>query len=255
METNQFNYSFFKDSLPVWKRKKDPILTQIFYRPFSFLVASFCAKMNISANTVSYFSTIIGIIACVLFLVDDYLLRIIAATLINIWLILDCVDGNLARSVKKQSFGEFADGISSYVLVALVCITIGFSVYFTGGIIFEKGSPWIILLGALASIADTLMRLIYQKFRSELVKLEDKGLIAKEEDARTDHSKVTSFRVKVESELGIGGLLPIFILIAAITNALDLVVIYCFLYYGFSCVVSSCMFIRKAISLTKEIDK
>lgn len=248
----KFTPKFFKENMPEWKRKKDPILTRLFYRPVSFAIASLCAKMNIQANTVSYFSAIIAILACGLFLTTNKIACIIGAVLINIWLILDCVDGNLARSVKKQAFGEFADGISSYILVGLLCTCLGISVYFTGGILIKEKSIWIVLLGALASSADSLMRLIYQKYKNVEKDLADKGIIKLEKDNRIDHSKVGSFQVRIEAELGIGGILPSLILVGTIFGFLDIVIMYCFIYYGSACLLSTVLNVKKAIQKAKE---
>ena len=249
-----YSPKYFRDSLPDWKKKKDPFLSRIFYRPGSVYIASMCAKLNISANTVSYFSAILGMFTCSCFFIDNYFCRIAGAILVNIWLILDCTDGNLARSVKKQPFGEFADGISSYILVGFLCTAIGYSVYHTGGILLVPGIPIIILLGALASSSDSLMRLIYQKFKSDRINLENEGKIEKESEARMDHSQVSNWRVRIEAELGIGGLLPIFILLGVVFKVLDIIVLYCFLYYGLSFLVSALLFIRKAMKLTKTIE-
>lgn len=248
------NYSakYFKDSLPDWKRKKDPVLSRIFYRPVSFYISSIATKLGISANTISYFSAIIAVFSCILFLFNRFEMKMIGAILINIWLILDCADGNIARSVRKQPFGEFADGISSYILVGLMCISMGFSVYFSGGIIFKSGSPWIILLGAVASSSDSLMRLVYQKYKNTSKELQDKGVIEQEKDIRTDKNSVGSVRVRIEAELGIGGILPVAILIATILNALDIIIIYCFVYYGLSFIVSTLMLVKKAIKLSNN---
>lgn len=251
----KYNYRYFKDDMPEWKRKKDPILTRLFYRKVAFFGAALCANLGIAANTVSYASIIVALIACVLFLFKSHALAITGAILINIWIVMDCIDGNLARSVKQQPFGEFADGISSYILVGFMCTCMGFSVYRTGGLIFEAGNPWIILIGALASSSDTMMRLIYQKYKATAMEMIKEGKIESEEDKRTDRNEVGSFRVRVEAELGVGGILPIAILIASIFNALDLVVMYCFAYFGFSCVVMSLMYIRKAIKHTKEYEE
>ena len=247
----KYNPKFFKESMPEWKRKKDPILTKIFYRPVSFVVASILAEFDISANDVSYFSTIVGIIASVCFLIPTFKIQLIGAILVNIWLVLDCVDGNLARSIKKQPFGEFADGISSYILVGFICTCIGVSVYYNGGVFIPEGYFISIIIGAIASSSDSLMRLIYQKYKNTERDLADKGIIKIETDNRTDHSKVGSIRVRIESELGIGGLLPIFILLGILFNFLDLVLIYSFLYYFLSFVLVSLLYIRKAIKKQK----
>ena len=240
--------------MPDWKREKDPILSRIFYRRVSFGVAAIVANMGISANAVSYFSAIVGIIACACFLLTNQVFHIVGAILINVWLVLDCTDGNLARSVKSQPFGEFADGISSYILVGLMCTMMGITVSFEGGVFIGSGSQWIILIGALASSSDSLMRLIYQKYKSTERDMADKGLLKVENDVRTDYSQVGNFRVRIEAELGIGGLLPIAILIATIFNALDIIVIYCFLYYGTSCLIVTLLYVKKAIKHAKDYE-
>ena len=256
MEKLEMEYSagYFKEQMPDWKRKKDPILSRIFYRQVSFKLAAILANHNISANSVSYFSAILGIIACFCFLLSNWTFHVIGAVLINIWLILDCTDGNLARSVKKQPFGEFADGISSYILVGLMCSAMGITVFHEGGLFFHPGQYLFIYIGALASSADTLMRLIYQKYKATERELADSGIIKIEKDARTDHSQVRNLKVRIESELGIGGLLPLFILLASIFKALDLVVIYCFLYYVSSCLIASLIFIKKAILKSNNLN-
>lgn len=250
----KYSYTFFKNGLPEWKRKKDPILVKIFYRPVSFYLASLAANLHISANTVSYFSALIAIISCFLYLLPIHMLHILAAILVNIWLLLDCTDGNLARSVKKLPFGEFADAASSYLLVGFLCTCMGFSVYNDGGILFEKGSIWIILMGAFASSSDTMMRLIYQKYKNVEHGLVDAGIIKEENDIRTDTDKVNSFRVRIEAELGIGGILSVAILLGSVFHALDLVVIYCLLYYGGSFVISTLLYVRKAMKKAKEYE-
>lgn len=251
----KYTPKFFYDNLPAWKRKKDPVLSRIIYRPLSFVTASLFSNAGIGANAVSYASAVLAIAACALFLPSSLTLNIIGAVLINIWLLLDCTDGNMARSVRKQLFGEFADGISSYILVALMCTCMGVSVYHQGGVLVPAGSVWIVVIGALASSADTLMRLIYQKYNAEYNKHVKQGILPELEDKRTDHSQVGSLRVRIESELGIGGILPVAILLGTIFHFLDVIVIYCLLYYGGSCLVASLMYIRKAIKISKSYDE
>lgn len=251
----KYTPKYFWENIPDWKKKKDPMLSRVFYRPLSCATASLMANLGITANSVSYFSAIVAVAACGLFLFDSAVCRILGAVLVNIWLLLDCTDGNLARSYRKQLFGEFADGISSYILVALLCTCMGISVYHTGGVLVEAGSVWIVLVGALASTSDTLMRLIYQKFKAVAAFHEKEGKIPPQEDDRVDHSKVGSLRVRIESEFGIGGILPLAILLGTVFHFLDLIVIYCLFYYGGSCLAASLMHIRKAMKITSAYDE
>ena len=238
--------------MPAWKRKKDPVLTKVFYRPVSFALASICANHGISANTISYLSAIVAIVGSALFIPQDYMCHIIGALLFNVWIIMDCIDGNLARCVRKQPFGEFADSMSSYILVGTMGAPMGIAAYYDGGLVIPAGSMWLILLGAIASSSDSLMRLIYQKYKNIERKMADMGVVEVGYDLRNDTDQVGSFRVRVENELGIGGILPFAILVGTIFRALDIVVIFCALYYGASFVVSVLMFSRKAIIAARE---
>ncbi len=251
----KYSPKYFHDSLPAWKRKKDPVLSRVIYRPLSFLTASLCAHLKISANAVSYFSLLVGIAGCALFIPDNYACNICGAALVNLWLLLDCTDGNLARSVKRQPFGEFADSSSSYVLVGLLGTAMGVCVFIRGGMFFGAGTLWLLILGVLASEGDTLMRLVYQKYKNVERSMEDEGLIARENDVRTDHGKVGSLRVRIEAELGIGGLIPLLVLLTTIFHCLDIAVLYCAVYYCGSCIAMVSMYILKAIKKTKSIEK
>lgn len=250
-----YTVKYFKDGMPEWKRKKDPLICRLIYRPVSFVIASICANAGISANAVSYFSIIVAITSAVVFLFGTQISSIVGAILINIWLVLDCVDGNLARSVKKQPFGEFADAISGYILNALICIAMGFSVFKTGGVLFARNSEWIILLGGVASISDSLMRLIYQKFKATLREINDKGISINDSDYHGDHTQVNNIKTRIEETLGFGGVLPVLVLIASLLNWLDIIVVYCAIYYGGACVVVCLQYVLKAIKYESDIEK
>lgn len=243
----KYTPKYFRDNMPEWKRRKDPTTCRFFYRPLSFYCSSFCANHSINANTVSYFSGWLALAACVCFIPNVHWLHIIGAVLFNVWLLLDCTDGNLARSYKRQPFGDFSDAISSYMLVGFMGVAMGVACYFDGGVIFESGSPWIILLGALFGSCDTMMRLIYQKYRDNERAMVDKGIMPAEVDVFKDHGKVGDWKVRLNMELGIAGILPITILLAAIFNFLDIVILYCLCYYGGSFIISYVIYVKKAI--------
>ncbi len=243
---------YLRDSMPEWKKKKDPMLVRYITRPLSFYIAAVLANQGISANSVSYFSTLVAISGAFCYLFNNHVLNILGATLIFVWLVLDCVDGNLARSVKRQPFGEFADGISSYILIGIMVTCIGYAAYNEGGVFIHAGSAWIIVVGAFASVSDTMMRLIYQKYRATEREMADKNILPIENDVFQDHSQVDNWKVKVNMELGIPSVLTVLIIVSSIFCWLDIVVFYCFAYYGSACGVSSIMYIRKAIELANK---
>lgn len=251
---NKYTPKYFKENLPEWKRIKDPITNRLFYRQLSFVTASIAANLGISANTVSYFSILIAIASCALLIIPNRICNILGAIGVSIWLLSDCTDGNIARSVKKQPFGTFADSISSYILIGFLCTALGINTYFNGGILIDKNCIWIVLIGSLASSGDTLMRLIYQKYKSTERDLVEDGMLELEYDKRTDETQTNSLIVRIESDFGISGIVPILVLISVILKAVDLAVIYCFLYYFLSAVAVIIKYIIKAIKKTKKIE-
>lgn len=241
----KYSAKYFKDGFPEWKKTKDSPTTRYFYRKISFYLSAFAANRGISANQVSYFSFFVALLSCICFYFNKPI-GIVGGVLVNIWYLLDCTDGNLARSVRTLPFGDFADSISSYVLVGFICTSMGYYVYKFGGFIARPEQIIYVLLGALASSGDSLMRLIYQKYRNSEREWADKGIIKISYDERNDLSKVNSVRIRIESDFGVGGILPILILAGVIFDFLDLVVIYSFLYYFGAFIVSTASTIRKA---------
>lgn len=248
----KYTAKFFRDNLPEWKRKKDSFVGRLLYREISFYLSAFFSNIGLTANQVSYISIFIGIIACVCFYTGSYYVAIVGAVLINIWALFDDADGNMARSVKQQPFGEFADSCSSYILVALMVTSFSFYVYFNGGIFLKPNCIWIVCLGALASNSDTLMRLIYQKYKNCESDLVNRNVLEKEFDYRMDKNSVNSFKTRIESEFGLSETMAVVILICTITKSLDILVCYYFVYYFGSCVVSVSTYIHKAIVKTND---
>ncbi|MBQ7155332.1 MAG: hypothetical protein IJR85_07260 [Synergistaceae bacterium] len=88
-----------------------------------------------------------------------------------------------------------------------------------------------IFLGATASSCDTLVRLIYQKYQNVANDLAAKNIIPPHREKRNEHEYSGSLRVKLEQWPGLGGILPPMLLVCAVLNALDIVIIYMALYY------------------------
>jgi len=146
-------------------------------RPISFYLTYVFLKLNISANQATYFSIFIGFIGCGFIVSGNYSFRIIGALLMNLWIILDCVDGNIARFKKTFSkYGEFIDALNGYLMNALLFISVGIGAFncpeqsfklicqsFIFNI-FSINENILIILGAWSSITNILSRLIFQKF-------------------------------------------------------------------------------------------
>ena len=235
----RYTAKYFHDNLPEWKRKKDPILSRVLYRPLSFLCSAFFSNIGWTANMVSYLSAVMAIVACSCFVLG---VPIVGAVLINVWLLLDCTDGNIARSVKKERYGDFADSMSSYICVGLMFCCMGFCAYNTGGAFFAPGDPWVILMGALAGSSDSLMRLLYQKFLNSTVA---QGIEVNRSEDPEQQGGINRIRMKVDAYVSLGGFLPLAVLLASIFDFLDVVVVLWLAYYGLTFVASALYLVCK----------
>ena len=106
MEKKNYTAKYFRESIPEWKFKKDPLIAQWFYRPLSFYISAFCANRGISANAVSYFSMLFAIGACVCYFVDNHIVHICGAIIVNLWLI-QMVQLFQVRSFKSRQQSTF----------------------------------------------------------------------------------------------------------------------------------------------------
>ena len=254
MGNQKYSVSFFKNGLPAWKRSKDPFFIRYTYRPLSFIGSSICANLGLSANTVSYLSIIIALLAALFYYFDSYVMHIWGGVFVNIWLLFDCIDGNIARCVKKQPFGVFADATACYVLLAFIYTSIGYAVYIDGGILFEKGNVWMIVIGSLTSCSDIVMRLIFHKFREGEIEL---NKVLNKEEKFLDEYKPhePSMKDRLMEAVNIGGYQPIFILLGTIFHFLDIVLIGCVILDVVGLIFFTGKNICKAIKLAKEHEK
>ena len=257
MEKKKYTAKYFRESIPEWKFKKDPLIAQWFYRPLSFYISAFCANRGISANAVSYFSMLFAIGACVCYFVDNHIVHICGAIIVNLWLLLDCVDGNIARSVKKQPFGEFADAGSSLLLISFIYISIGYALYCEGGWLVNKGNVIILLLSVFATASDAFMRHLYHKYKEELSNLKNKypEMLGSVGLTHSKPGEMPSLRERIAEAIGIGGFLPAFILLFTCLELADIIIYYIFSYNVLKCCLVSYKAIGSAIRITKQIEK
>ena len=118
------------DNLYLW--------TKILFKPSIYLSWIFIT-LGISANQVTWFSIFLAFIGCILIASGDHQLSIFGILLINIWYLLDCVDGHIARYSKTSSnYGAFIDNLGAILLYAFIYIAIGFNLYLSPDLSAEK---------------------------------------------------------------------------------------------------------------------
>lgn len=242
----KYTAKFFRDSLPEWKRKKDSLLVRHFFRPISFYTASVAANIGIGANDVSYFSMLVAIIGSLCYVIGQRWANIVGALLVIFWMVLDCTDGNLARSIKKQPFGEFADGASSYILINFLFSALGITTYKSGGLIFDVGAWILLFLGVFGGGTDSLARLLYQKFENDRKMQETLSGQADTKETRTAQNKLIKLHDRIDKELGLNGIFLPAILVCSIFNWLDVFVLFYSSFYIVSLMATIVLLIKKA---------
>ena len=143
-------------------------------RPLSFYPTAVMMNLGLSANQTTWISVLVLLVGCALLALGNYISVIAGAVLLNIWLVLDSVDGNIARYEKTSSrYGEFIDALGAY-LAHLSLFSAGVGFYLSQDSVLLSAFQWppegysavILVLGAVASLAAIWIRLIYQKFKN-----------------------------------------------------------------------------------------
>ena len=95
----------------------DGLVDRVFNRPCGRLLSKVLIHTSVSPNTVSLASILIGVVAAGGFALGDYRSAVVAAILFQISAIVDCVDGDLARVLFKESpLGKWLDLVGDQVV-------------------------------------------------------------------------------------------------------------------------------------------
>jgi phosphatidylglycerophosphate synthase len=173
-ELQRYSYAEVRASLTPEKRKADGLWTKFVLRPLSMPTAWICLRLGIGANAVSYAGALISLAGGLLMATGRPWAVWSGLICLFAFGVLDCADGNIARTAKKGSaWGEWVDAMGGYV--AYTAVLIG------AGAVAEAQSPGAFpfipglapfwaggwgLVGGLAAAANILMRLVYQGFRA-----------------------------------------------------------------------------------------
>lgn len=218
--------------LPPDHSRFDSLWVRFVLRPLSFPTARMFMGLGFSANHVSYLAVLVSLLAGILMAIGERNTVIAGALLFNCFALLDCVDGNIARAQKQASpYGGFIDALGGYVAFACVFPAAGIAAEHTNqiSIPFVENLNFIIV-GTVAAISNLTMRLAYQHF-SNIV----------------GQKTITpgTFRKRVDSNLGITGILMPAVLMGAIFQQLYWVVLFYAVFYVLAFVVIGlCLVIR-----------
>ncbi|MBD73949.1 MAG: hypothetical protein CMM96_00430 [Rickettsiales bacterium] len=234
MKTESITYIEFKKLISHTKLQSDPIFCRLFLRPLSFPVGWLFYKSGIRANTISLLSIFFTSCSSLLICFGQREELILAAFIMLLVGLMDCIDGNVARARKETGpSGEWMDAFSGYTVYALLPISLG--IYLQSNNQSETFPEIWIKIGAITSISNLYLRLIYQKYvnsvQDKIVNNEFKG--------------EGSLFSKLSSEMGLVGFMMPTFLLCSLVNLLEIFLIFYCLFYSISVVVVAFVLLTK----------
>lgn len=127
------------------QKKKENIFANFIYRPISERIALLIAKTQVTPNQVSFLSIVTSFISGVFFYLGEWKYLLFAFVFLQLTILLDHVDGNLARYTNRcTELGKWTDAISN--ILHKFFFLFGASV----GVFRITNNPLYIILGFLA---------------------------------------------------------------------------------------------------------
>lgn len=247
----KYRYRQITDSLPAEKNQNSSWWVKLWVRKASFFFTYAFINLGFSPNGISALSIFVSLTACALYMVPSKWAVCVAAALINLWLIMDCVDGNIARCQKtKTAYGEFIDDMGGYYTVAFIYLSIGVCAYNYGGLLIDKDCIWMIVLGGVSSICDILARLIHKDYEH----FTDKTLAAAERMEKYSHESyegpnkksISYLRKRIGKEAGISGAFMPLAILGAAFNAYDVLTAFYLLFNGIALLTTTVLLFYRA---------
>ncbi len=166
----EYNKQMFRDYKKSIKHAIfDETLTLYILRPIAFIFVKLFYPTSITPNQVSLMTTIVGITSAYFFSRGDVVSFVIAGSLYFLAMVLDCVDGMVARLKNNGSaVGRIIDGFSDYIVG--ITIYIGMGIGFGKGLIDIKYLPfsywWFLIIAAFSHIIHAML---VDYYRSEFM--------------------------------------------------------------------------------------
>lgn len=99
-------------------------------RRISYYLTWLFIRLGISANEVTGISILIGCFGCILLAFGSYSGMIAGALILNIWALLEFVDGNVARATNSSSnYGAFIDDLNASIMSILLFTSAGIGAF------------------------------------------------------------------------------------------------------------------------------
>ncbi len=152
-------------------------------RNISIFITRFLIPTPVTADQVSFAMIVMGILASLFFLSSSQAMFVLGALGLQLWYLLDCVDGEIARyrlyqktgklveeKVELPMTGAYWDYLNHYIVHGLAPLTAGFGLFLA-----YENLAWF-LLGFLASISQVMLLAVHDtKSRAFIAKVKKAG--------------------------------------------------------------------------------
>lgn len=208
-------------------------------------------RLGVSANEVTGIAILIGCIGCILLAFGNYSGMIVGALILNIWALLEYVDGSVARCTNSTSnYGAFIDDLNASTMSILLFISAGIGAFNHPDLYLNSFIRYFLainidksvflFLGCWASLFYIFPRFIGDAF----VKAFSRDRSAFVDELKRDISVSIASKVRYNIYNITGLIMPI-LLIAVIFNFLGFFVL-------FFALINTCAFIVLIIQLLRK---
>ena len=156
--------------LPEHKRKEEKynLLVSLLIRPISILMTLPFIGTKIKPTTITKVSVAFSVAGFVALSFGKTIpLKILGWALIFMWVLLDGVDGNLARCTNQCSpLGDLWDTMGGYAAMVLIYFGAGIAAFYDDTSFPFCESYWLLIIGGAAAIFSIFPRLVMHKKKS-----------------------------------------------------------------------------------------
>lgn len=243
-------------SLTKKKNSRSSLWVQLWVRKASFPITYIFINAGWTANQVSVLSWILIFVAAVCLSVNNFWWMLIGVILTNFWLVLDCVDGNIARVKKVKTYmGDFFDAVAGYGPFSFTTLALGIAAYHTTYHVPDEYKFWLIIAGGFGALCNLYMRLVHQKylncyFAAKQILGESEDITLKDSE---DKKSFAYIREQIDKNLGVAGLFMPWLFVSLITNSFDVMVVFYTVYYVLSFLVICVLYSKNASEFEIEV--
>lgn len=196
-------------------------------RPLSILTTMPLMKTKISPTTVTIISVFSSILGFFIMTIFNYSMtwKVVGWLFFFFWAILDCVDGNLARSKNQCSQkGELWDAIGGYATMTLMYFAAGIVAFFDENLYPYAENYWMLILGGATALFSIFPRLVLHK--KEIIEMGG-GATVKE---LIDKKSFTFPKVVVMNLISVIGLFQVIFLFCMLAHTLNWFILFYFVF-------------------------